>query len=172
KTVPGLHTAIIPEDVYYKCVERLTGNKRIATHSNSEVWLKGVLVGPSGKLMSAGNSKGKAKYYWYYVQQEDRAHRSANKLHQQMREILDLLSYSNERIAFYEKQIGREIQRHLMSRAEITAKTIKALRQVEDKIAAAEEKWLTQPTSQKAYNKVMTSLQSQRTELQKRLNDL
>lgn len=172
KCVTGLHEAIVSEDIYYKCVERLTGNKRIAVHSNSDVWLKGVLVGPSGKLMSAGNSKGKAKYYWYYVQQEDRAHRSANKLHQQMRDILDLLSYSPERIAWYEKQIGYEIQRHLMSRAEIIAKTQKALRQVEDRIEAAEEKWLTQPTSQKAYNKVMTALQSQRTELQKRLSDL
>lgn len=172
RNVPGIHQAIVSEDVFYKCVERITCNQRISVHSNKEVWLKGVLVGPSGKLMSAGNSKGKAKYYWYYVQQEDHKHFSANKLHQQMCEILDLLSYLPERIAFFEKQIGQEIQRHLMSRAETTAKTIKALRQVEDKISNAEEKWLTQATSKLSYNKVMTSLQSQRAELQKRLNEL
>ncbi len=172
KLVPGLHPSIITEDTYYRCVERLTGNKRITLHSNSEVWLKGILHGPSGKLMSAGNSKGKSKYYWYYVQQEDHAHRSATKLHQQMNDILDLLSFPPQRIALYERIIGNEIQKHLMSRAEIAAKTIKALRNVEDRISQAEEKWLTQPTSKQAYNKVMTSLQSQRAELQKRLNEL
>jgi site-specific DNA recombinase len=172
RVVPGLHPAIVTEDIYYHCVERLTGNQRIAIHSNKEVWLKGALKGPSGKFMSAGNSKGKAKYYWYYVQQEDRRHLSANTLHRQMNEILDLLSFSKERIAIYERKIGEEIQKHLMSRAEIAAKTIKALRSVDDRISQAEEKWLLQPTSKRAYSKVMTALQSQRTELQKRLNEL
>lgn len=172
KLVPGIHTAIVSEATYYKCIERLTGNQRTAFHSNKEVWLKGILHGPSGKLMSAGNSKGKAKYYWYYVQQEDHKHFSATKLHRQMNEVLDLLSFPPQRIALYERIIGQEIQNHLMSRAELAAKTTKALRSLDDKIDHAEEKWLTQPTSKKAYDKVMTSLCSQKAELQKRLNEL
>jgi site-specific DNA recombinase len=171
-TVLGIHEAIVPEDWYYKAVARLTGNQRVLVHSNKEVPLKGVLRGPAGKLMSAGNSKGKSKYYWYYVQQEDHKHLSALKLHAQIGEVLDELSFSPERITLYEKIIGEEIQKHLMSKAELIARTTKALKQTEDKINLAEEKWLMQPTSKQAYSKVMTALRAQRVELEKRLASL
>jgi site-specific DNA recombinase len=171
-TVRGIHLPIVGEDIFYKAIDRLTGNQRIVLHSNKEVPLKGILRGPSGKLMSAGNSKGKSKYYWYYVQQEDHKHFSATKLHMQMGLLLDQLSFSKERIEHYEKLIGNEIQKHLLARAELQAKTRKALKQVEDKIVHAEEKWLTQPTSKQAYNKVMNSLNSQASELRKRSIDL
>jgi site-specific DNA recombinase len=168
----GIHQGIVSEETYYKAIERLTGGKRVLIHSNAEVPLKGVLKGPSGKLMSAGNSKGKYKYYWYYVQQEDHRHLSAAKLHAQLGEMLDHLSFSPERIAMYEKIVGAEIQKHLMSRAQQSAQTNKALRQIEDKILVAEEKWLTQPTSKTSYAKVMNALSSQRSELLKRMKDL
>lgn len=173
RLVKGIHSGIVSEDLYYKAAARLTGHARTNVHSNEDVPLKGVLVGPEGRLMSAGNSRSKSgKHYWYYVQQEDHRHLSANKLHAQMGEILDLLSFSPERIATYERIIGEEIQKHLMSRAEIVARTQKALKQVEDRIALAEERWLLQPTSQASYRKVTTDLLSQAAELRKRLNQL
>jgi site-specific DNA recombinase len=171
--VPGLHKAIVSEQSFYQAQQKLTGNKRISIHSNDEVPLKGVLKGPGGRLVSAGNSKSKSgKYFWYYVQQEDRKHLSAIKLHAQMGELLDTLSFSTQRIAYYEKIVGTEIQKHLMGRAEQVARTKKALRQVEDKIALAEEKWLLQPTSKAAYTKVMNALRSQHIELANRLRQL
>jgi site-specific DNA recombinase len=172
-TVKGIHEAIVPEHIFYKAAELLQEKERTVVHSNSEVPLKGVLKGPAGRLMSAGNSRGKSgKHYWYYVQQEDYKHFSAIKVHNQLDEILNILSFSRERIAMYEKIIGAEIQKHLMTRAESVAIAKKTLNQVEGKIARAEEKWLTEATSQASYTKVMTQLQSQRGELIQRLQKL
>lgn len=172
-TAKGIHEAIVSELTYYKAAELLCDKQRTIVHSNDEVPLKGILKGPDGKMMSAGNSRSKSgKYYWYYVQQEDHKHFSAIKLHNQMGEILDNLSFSKEKLAAYERIISNEIQKHLMNRAEIISVAKKTLNQVEGKIARAEEKWLMESTSQATYTKVMSSLQVQRGELMQRLHGL
>lgn len=168
----GIHRAIISEGEYWQAQPRLQG-KRINTQIKDEVPLRGVLRCPEcGQLMTAGNSKGRKKYYWYYLCNTHKKNFPASLLHGQLNEILDLFSYSAPVLEWFKEKLSEEISNHLGSRGELLASTTKAIRNNRDKVEAAEEKYLTGEVSKTVYNKVISRLRSEGVELERRLSDL
>lgn len=175
QVVKGIHEALVPEPLYWAVQDILNGGKRFSIHSNEDLPLKGVLRCHCGRMMSSSNPRSKSgKHIWYYICSLHRKNLNANKLHEQMNEILDTFSFAPEQLQSFEDRFGREIQRYIYNRAHLVAGTEKALRKVREKIADVEERYLLQEgrVNRKTYDKVIASLRAQEGELLKRLNEL
>lgn len=171
--VKAVHPAIINEGQYWLVQTLMNDRTRAAYHTNEEVPLKGVLRCPEcGAFLSAGNSKGRNKYYWYYLCATHRKHYSAIKLEQKMGEILDLLSFSDQSLNYFIKGVTDEITSHLKTRGELIAQTQKTLRVVMQKIETIEERWLEGGTSKQTYLKVISKHRAEQEELQRRVYEL
>ena len=171
--IDAVHPAIIPKGQFWTAQELLNDNKRKNYHANEEVPLKGVLRCPEcGAVMSAGNSKGKKKYYWYYLCSVHRKNFSAKKLEQQLNEILDLLSFSDKSINWLIKKLTERINEHLNRRGHNLAEATKALRVVMQKIGNIEERYLEGGTSKESYTKVVNKHRIEQEELQRRIYEL
>jgi site-specific DNA recombinase len=168
----AVHRGIVSEGEYWSAQEKLSA-KKSTRQKNEEVPLRGVVrCHLCGNHMTAGNSKGRQKYYWYYLCPTHRKGFPAGDMHRKMNRILDLLSFDEETIERFKKDISENIKIHIGERSEIIARTTKYLRGVQDKISHAEEKHLLEPVSQATYNRVINKLRSQQVELERRLLEL
>ena len=66
RLVKGIHQGIISEDAFYSAQNILNKKKQMHTTYNDAVPLRGILHCHCGRVMTAGNSKGRSDYYWYY----------------------------------------------------------------------------------------------------------
>lgn len=169
----GIHPAIISESDYWQAQYKLSG-KRFTRQTNEEVPLRGIIkCQVCGNPLTAGKSKGRRSYYWYYVCHKDKQNLSATKLHEQFYEILDYLSFEEQRIKWYSDKLGEEIARMISQRGEILAKTQKVLRQTNEQIQATEEKYLLAPEiSPAVFKNTIATLRKKQIELQRRLIEL
>lgn len=166
--VKGLHDAIISEQDYWLVQERLNG-KTLTVQNKEEVPLRGVLHCGCGKVMTAGNSKGKTKYYWYYVCHSCKQNLSANKLHRQFDELLENLSLDTKTLQQFKEKFIKKIEDYLANRGDKMKQIKKQLDLVENRISAVEEKYLLQPVSEASYKKVIGELRADQSRLYKEL---
>lgn len=170
--VKGLHDAIVIEHDYWLVQDRLKG-KPITVQNSDEVPLRGVLYCSCGRVMTAGNSKGRNKYYWYYVCHECKISLSASRLHQQLDDLLDHMSLNGDALKFLRLQLRGKLKDHTKNREEKVAQVKRQLGIVEGKIMAVEERYLLRPDlSEQTYNKVITELRADQSRLYKELAGL
>jgi len=170
--VKGIHNALISEQDYWLVQERLSG-KTITVQNRDEVPLRGALACGCGRKFTAGNSKGRTRYYWYYVCQTCKQNLSAIKLHEQFGELLDNLSFDMHAFKRYKQLMTEKINEHLAGRDSKIKEVEKQLRLVENKISSVEEKWLLKPDlSEATYNKVITELRADQSRLYNELTRL
>lgn len=170
--VKGLHDAVISTEDYWLAQERLQG-KTITVQNRDEVPLRGALTCGCGQRFTAGNSKGRAKYYWYYVCRQCSLNLSATKLHDQFNELLDNLSFDMKAFTMYKEKMTAKINEHLANRDIKIKEVEKQLKLVEGKISAVEEKYLLKPDiSEATFNKVITELRADQSRLYKELSKL
>jgi site-specific DNA recombinase len=170
----GHHAPIVSEEVYYRAQELLNLGQKYVKHLKEEVFLRGVLkCNECGRIMTAGNSKGEFRYYWYYLCVDHKKNYSAIKIHKQFEEMLDCFTYKGKALNYIKSESSRKIRAFLETRGRNIEGVQRQLRRVQDTVAATEEKYLRQPDiSQAVYNKVMTSLKVEETGLQKQLAEL
>lgn len=166
--VKGIHDAIISEQDYWLVQERLNG-KTNTVQNREDVPLRGVLYCGCGRKLTAGNSKGKNRYYWYYVCLDCKINLSANKLHRQFDELLDNLSLDTETLQKYKEKLTRKLEDYLANRGEKMKQIQKELTMVESKIEGVEKKWLLNSVSESSYNKVISELRADQSRLYKEL---
>jgi site-specific DNA recombinase len=170
--VKGLHDPIVSEQDYWLVQEKLTG-KTITVQNREEVPLRGVLHCGCSEKMTAGNSKGKSKYYWYYVCHKCKVNLSAKKLHRQFDELLDNMSLDPKSLQRAREKLTKKLDDYLSQRGEKIRQVQKQLKIVEDKIGSVEEKYLLKPdVSEASYNKVITELRADQSRLYKELAGL
>lgn len=170
RLVKGIHPALISESDYWAVQQKLN-SKRSTRQAKEEVPLRGVLrCHICNRHLTAGNSKGNKKYYWYYVCSEHRINLSGVKLHKHLYEILDDLSFDEKDVAWFHKKLSESISKTISEKTTNTANAQKELRKVNEKIISAEEKYLlTDDISMDVYKTIMTKLKTQQIELQKKL---
>jgi site-specific DNA recombinase len=171
RLVKGNHTAIVSETAYWLAQERLNG-KKYARHAKETVPLRGVLKHHCGNLFTAGNSKGKKKYYWYYLCNCDRKSFSAEKLHAQFYEMLHHFSYTPAALEYLTNKVRSIIHEHLSKRETSLITCESELSQVQKKIAEVEERYLLGNVSEGTFKKVIAGLRSDEASLQARIATL
>ena len=170
--VKGLHDAIISTQDYWLVQERLQG-KTITVQNRDEVPLRGALSCGCGQRFTAGNSKGRTKYYWYYVCRQCSLNLSAAKLHDQFNELLDNLSFDMKAFTIYKEKMTAKINEHIATRESKVKEVENQLKLVEGKISAVEEKYLLKPDiSEATFNKVIIELRADQSRLYKELSKL
>jgi site-specific DNA recombinase len=170
--VKGIHDAIVSTEDYWLSQERLQG-KTIIVQNRNEVPLRGALSCGCGQRFTAGNSKGRTKYYWYYVCRHCSLNLSATKLHDQFNEILDNLSFDMKAFTMYKEKMVAKINEFLATRDNKIKEVEKQLKLVEGKISSVEEKYLLKPEiSEATFNKVITELRADQSRLYKELSRL
>jgi site-specific DNA recombinase len=169
----GHHAPIISEEMYYRAQELLSLGQKYVKHLKEEVFLRGVLkCNECGRMMTAGNSKGKLRYYWYYLCVDHKINYSAINMHKQFEEMLDCFTYKGKALSYIKSESAR-IRAFLESRSRNIEVVQKKLRSVQNTIAGTEEKYLRQADITEAvYKKVITSLKVEETGLQRNLAEL
>lgn len=168
--IKGKHKGLVSEDDFWKAQMK---PKPIAVQNKDDVPMRGLLKCWCGKPMTAGNSKGRNKYYWYYLCSDHRENLSAVKLHKQMNEVLSTLSFSPEDIEWFRERFTYEIGAMMQGRAEELGAAQSNLSSIKTKITATEERYLSnQDISPETFKKVIGELKVKKSEIEKNLTVL
>lgn len=165
--VNAIHEPIISKYDFYAAKNKLN-KKHITTQPSEEVWLRGVLHCHCGRLMTAGNSRGKSnKYYWYYKCQYHQKNYPAKKLHDKFREILNEFSFSDQSISYFRKNLLQAIEDHQSKKGGNIMRLKLSLSKVQKKIEETQTRYLLNPDIEAViYSKVMTDLKEQESKLE------
>ncbi len=153
--VKGLHQAIIPEADWYKVQQRINGEKPMhRTVMNEEVPLRQLLKCINGATLTAGNSKGKKKYFWYYkCRCHPRVNLSAIKLHQQLEEVLKGLSLPDHYILYMQQAIEEKLCNRQSQQQELIASKKKEIQGLQQRLDNVEEKFIEKEIDKETYHK-------------------
>lgn len=153
--VKGLHQAIIPEADWWKVQNIFNAEKQMhRTVMNEEVPLRAVLKCASGSFLTAGNSKGKRSYFWYYkCKCHPRINLSAIKLHQQMDDLLNNLSLPDHYLLYLQEIIEKKINEQKQQQDQIITEKKKELSGLQQRLDNVEEKFINGDLDTEAYKK-------------------
>jgi site-specific DNA recombinase len=169
--IKGIHDPIISEQDYWLVQDRLQG-KGINLQNRDEVPLRGVLACGCGRKFTAGNSKGRTKYYWYYFCHGCRQNLSASRLHKIFNELLDNLKFDPNDLQALQIMIKKKLDEHINNRGNKMDQVQKQLKLVESKISGVEEKYLIGNVSEATYQRVITGLRADQSRLYAELTKL
>jgi len=162
----GIHASIISEGIYYQVQDMLFGRRQVHTSFNDEVPLRGLLRCECGRMITAGNSKGRNRNYWYYRCPVHMKNLSGDKLHKQLRDILKELSLPPEAIADLKDKIFKTSRNRMKSGIQKRENTTKDLTKVQEQIDSLELKYITNQIDAETYRKWKPKLQVQAANLE------
>lgn len=171
KLVDGKHQAIIDKATWWAVQSKLSG-KQSNRHSNDEVPLRGCLHCHCGRILTAGNSKGRNEYYWYYVCPTCKKNLPAKKLHKQFEDILNILSLPDHYIAELQNNVLDLIDDELKARNNAVSTKDRELKAVEEKLDNLEEKYISNGVNQETYEKWKIRYENERYLLEGQLDGL
>jgi site-specific DNA recombinase len=170
--VKGIHPPIISETDYWITQDMLQGRKPTVRQNSDEVPLRGVLRCWCGRLVTAGKSKGKYQYYWYYWCTEHKTNLPAKKLHEQFNEILATLTIAPEMMEIMKEKLIKGIADRINERGLDISKITNDLANVQGRISTLEKKYLLSPAiSEKSYNESIAILRGEEARLQQQFAD-
>ncbi len=159
----GMHTAIIDRIMWWKVQAKLTGRDKVRIAYNEAVPLRGVVHCTCGRALTAGNSKGRTKYYWYYkCNAHPDINLKADVLHSQFDEIVKELSLPQHYIEYLQQQMVKNIETRLKHNNAAIAERSRELKQVLANIESVEEKYIGNQIDAATYRKWIVRLQDER----------
>ena len=169
--VEGKHQAIIDKATWW-AVQGMLSGKQTNRQNNEEVPLRGSLHCECGRVMTAGNSKGRNSYYWYYLCPTCKKNQSAVKLHKQFDDILSELSLPEYYIDQLQNNVVDLIETELKSRNNAVGEKQREIKALETKLDNLEEKYISDTINQETYDKWKIRYESERYTLLGQLDDL
>jgi len=174
RVVRGIHEGIIDENLFYEVSDKAKGNTKKHTSLNDEVYLRGVVKCPKCKeKMTAGNSKGRSRYYWYYrcnfcLGDNIRA----EEAHTMIENIFRQLTFEPGEVETL-KQIVYEKLAIKMNDSKIEARKIEnAINTIIDKQNNLEEKFISDEIDKNTYKKWSDKFRRELSATQNRLDKL
>lgn len=173
KYVKGLHEGIISEATWWEVQRRLGNVKQQRTILNESVPLRGVLSCFCGKPFTAGNSRGKRNYYWYYKCNEHKeTNLPAKKLHNQFDEILKHLSLTDFHLQYLREAAEREMKLDMKDRSHRLEQKKKQHAEAVRTLEQLEEKFITGQVNTDTYKKWYPRYASKEAQLREELDQL
>lgn len=166
REVAAIHEPIISQQLYY-LVQNKFYKKGIVVQRSEDVWLRGILICECGRKLTAGNSKGRNAYYWYYKCPEHKQNFAAKKLHDQFNEILKIISFSTSDIDYFKTNLQAAIENHQSNKGGAIMRNKLELEKVKKKISNTQERYLlNQDIEPEIYAKVMANLKADQMRLE------
>ena len=104
--VPGIHDAVIDEDIFYRVQALIKREGKVVNRYNEIAYLKSVVSCPvCYKPLTCGKSKGRNKYYWYYECTDHRKSYNVEKANALFDDILDTLSFDRHQLEYLKRNI-------------------------------------------------------------------
>ena len=171
--VKGIHQPIITEADWWKVQNILNQKNSInRTVMNEEVPLRAVLKCIHANPFTAGNSKGKRKYYWYYKNECcPKPNLSATKIHDQLEAMLQELSLPEHYIIYLQQIIEEKLTIEQSQNSNLVAEKIRELSGLQQRIDNVEEKYINDGLDAAAYNKWRTRYQQEIAIIKKYISD-
>lgn len=153
--VKGLHDPIIQESDWWKVQSIFNQENKIhRTVMNEEVPLRSVLKCVHGNPLTAGNSRGKKKYYWYYKNPCcSKFNLSAKKLHEQLDEVLKELSLPEHYIIYLQQTIEKKIMEEQQQMEAVLSDKRRELAGQQQRLDNVEEKFINKELDAESYHK-------------------
>lgn len=167
----SINPAIIPEAVYWKAQSLLNPIKKERVAENPEIPLKGSLRCHCGKLFTAGRSKGKTKYYWYYECPTHRKLFNANVVHDKFNELLKALTLPLKYLDYIYKAIPKQIEQRIKANSQLINQLQKDVKEIETKIDSLEEKYIISEIDSSVYKKWKSKYENEKFALLSRLDE-
>jgi site-specific DNA recombinase len=152
--VKGLHIGLIDESIWWSAKQKLHRHKHPKQLLNAEVPLRGVVRCYCGKLLTAGKSKGKKNYYWYYkCNDHAELNFSANKLHLQFDDVLKYFSFTSVQLNYLYVKAEKEMHTQLSDRKKELQQKSSEWKTAQAQIDSLEEKFISNQINAETYNK-------------------
>jgi len=172
KYVKSIHQGIVAEHTWWQ-VQQLMNKGKVRTIINDEVPMRSVLHCHCGHPLTAGNSKGKTKYYWYYkCNKHPETSYSAVTLHNQFDELLSNLSLSKVHIDFLREDARKEMELQLQNRDAELKELKKELHTNTTNMLSLEEKFITGIIQSDTYNRWHSKYSATESHLRYRIESL
>jgi site-specific DNA recombinase len=154
RMIKGIHEGIIDEDTWREVQYRLGTLHRPKNLLADDAPLRGVLHCSCGRTLTAAESKGKSKWYWYY---KCNGHKGSNysalKLHSQFDEVLAGLSLPSHHIEYLVERSRVEMKEQLQERSDrLKTKRVELGKQLKLK-ESLDEKFFMEQVSPETYKK-------------------
>lgn len=154
QTYKGIHQPIIDLNTFNRAQNLFKREEKHKVFMNDEIPLKGVLRCQCGKFLTAGKSKGKIHYYWYYkCSAHLQFNYSAKVVDQKLKEILDGLSISDKDLTKIKQRSQEIIKKHLKESESKVPEIKRRVGEFEKKILETEEKFMNNQITHEVYLK-------------------
>lgn len=169
RLVKGLHQGLVSEEAFYTVQNMLNGKKQVHTTYNEAVPLRGILRCQCGRIMTAGNSKGRTNYYWYYYCQDHKINFNSNRIHGQILEVLYNLKMDDNLIERTIEKLKVKFKARFTFRANERKAKQAELNKVNEKIESVELKYICNDLDVISYRKWHPKLLAERANIIKEI---
>ncbi len=165
--VKGLHAAIVSEADYWLVQQKLK-RRGIITHNSEDFPLRGVLRSAFGGLLTGAYSRGRSgRLFGYYVDKKNKLNFPIKKLHEQLGDMLENMSLSQQEIEEKVQQAELIISKAAEIKGYEGKRLATELNRIKNRIESVEEKYLSTPDlSKEVYTKTITNLRADEARLQ------
>jgi hypothetical protein len=152
---PAFHDAIIDMETWQMVQCKLEKPKEVRNAFDENLPLRGILRCHCGTPLTGAPSKGKTGQIFYYYKCKHSKHLnlSAKKAHIQLNEILELMSFSEDRIANIRKKCKNSIDIKLKSDKQELIQRKNELVEAERDMISLEEKWIKNQINRETYER-------------------
>lgn len=176
ETVKGIHEPIISEQLFQLCKSKWLGDTGPRPRvEDDRMPLRGVLrCDHCGQVMTGGRSRGKSGKHWFYYRclRCKGENHSAIKAHDQVREILNAISFSPAHIEKLIREVDREMKETLAGHREEIVRLRKEFKVLQDKQRSLEEKYIGNTISFEVYEKYDSRFRIEGAELSSRISEI
>lgn len=172
RRVKGLHEAIVGMDLWLQVQRRLLPSSKIRTKDNDIVPLRAEVRCHCGRPLTAGRSKGKSRYYWYYkCNSHPQTNIPAVHLHHQFDDLLGYLSLAPHHVEYMCTRV-HTIFKERLEALQAENKQIRAeIQRIHTLLDSIEEKFIADQISSDTYRKLDARYRAQLIDLHNRLTD-
>lgn len=154
KIINGIHPAIIDKETWYAVQKKLSYKENPKTQAAEEVPLRAQVAHICGKPLTAGKSKGRRQYFWYYKCNVcPRTNYSAIIMHKKFSELLNQLSFTEAQVQYIIAQAEKQMQQQLAEKTEQLVTIKKQYTIAIQTLESLEEKFILNQIKQDTYEK-------------------
>ena len=152
---PAIHEPIIDKMTWNVVQNKMKKPEKKRTIIDDEIPLRGLLKCHCGQPLTGAASRGRHGGYYYYYKCKISGHNNfnANKAHEQLLEICDLMSLSERQIRTIRENAAKSIEKELEVNRKLVREKKSQLDSLQEKLLAVEEKWIHNQISRDTYDR-------------------
>jgi site-specific DNA recombinase len=172
--VKGIHDPIVGQSIFFEASDKANGNSQKHTFMNDDVFLRGLVkCEKCKKKLTAGKSKGRSTYYWYYLCNYCRDENiRADKAHKLISEIMSSLTFNDNELSLLTSTSESQFNERMKSRQKEQIELQNKINGLQDKLNNLEEKYICDEIEKSTYQKWSNSYRKDLTGLQANLEKL